>query len=218
MKMNLLKKASFCLIAAGMAANLVSCGSSGTPATPLIAPQNPFNPYNAPGSWGYQNCQQFSGYRECRINVFYNTYLSSNGGTNMKLNPNVPTGGLNVGAPLKAGDKVVVNAQGGWEEIEASSGFYWHWGACDEIDVNGFDGGTLTTYQGQPRGLMISNGTTAQFVGGSNQVQIASDGQLRVGLNMNGPSSGDFLCAGVGFTELYIRHCEDGSNNTVVCP
>ncbi len=128
------------------------------------------------------------------------------------------------GIPLKAGDKLVWTAGGGWGGVQRESfdflGFIpatTYTIDCTYVTLAGYKKGTSTAYNylDSRAQLMATDGTNVFPLGTSANVTIQSAGQLSMGFNV---APGTEYCSQINISSLRVKHCEDASHTTYPCP
>jgi hypothetical protein len=128
--------------------------------------------------------------------------------------PNHPEA-FNALTSVKANDKVHVSVHAYWGQQGGS--FNCFSGCCKRTDQDGYYESdsfqTLDGY-GNPRGMMISDGIQAQFIGSNGTKYVGNAGHLLLGFNAP-ESSG--VCSNYDDLSITVTHCEDASGVSYRC-
>lgn len=140
----------------------------------------------------------------------------------VQLTPGQAQGGQSIGIlpAVRKNDLVTLQAQGdyGTDCFITCSGTIYSMDGVSRNAVTGVVGGTVVL-NGQPAGLMVSDGTATYFAGSGSQIRIGNDGMLRFGLNSAvGSAPKTSLTNTPLITRVTIERCIDINSQTHVCP
>ncbi|NDE17541.1 hypothetical protein EBZ80_21710 [bacterium] len=114
---------------------------------------------------------------------------------------------------LMVGDKLTYRGTGGWSKTGGTL-FFPTSPRCHDTTNTGWDGSQIVQNEGQPAGLMASDGTNVYPLGENATVTIKTAGVLRLGFNAPAVSFG---CHQLDVNALSITRCTDAQNVAHEC-